>query len=71
MTRPMFGTVLFVLLLIICWRSRGAIFPVLIAVILGVTIAIEPGALSRTSMSVSDGLRNGLTSLSRGLFGSA
>jgi hypothetical protein len=67
----MFGTVLFVLLLIICWRSRGAIFPVLIAIILGVTIAIEPGALSRTSMSVSDGLRNGLTSLSRGLFGNA
>ncbi|HEY0358392.1 MAG TPA: hypothetical protein VGD11_07405 [Mycobacteriales bacterium] len=71
MTRPMFGTVLFVLLLIICWRSRGAIFPVLIALLLGVTITAQQGALANTSVSVADGLRNGLTTLSRGLFGSA
>jgi hypothetical protein len=67
----MFGTVLFVLLLIICWRSRGAIFPVLIALLLGVTITAQQGALANTSVSVADGLRNGLTTLSRGLFGSA
>jgi hypothetical protein len=67
----MFGTVLLVLLVIICWRSRSAIFPVLIALILGVSVAGEPGPLHNTSTTVVDSLRTGLTTLSTSLFGSA
>ena len=71
MTVAMFGTVLLILLIIMCWRSRGAIFPVLVALILGVTIAGQPGPLANTSVTVVNGLRSGLTTLSASLFGGA
>jgi peptidoglycan/LPS O-acetylase OafA/YrhL len=71
MSPEMFGTVLLVLLIIVCWRSRGAIFPVLVALILGVTISTHGGPLANTSITVSDGLRQGLGALSQSLFGKA
>lgn len=64
----MFGTVLLILLIIMCWRTRGTIFPALVALMLGITITATPGPLSTSSKSVVDGLRTGLGSLSQTLF---
>jgi hypothetical protein len=44
---------------------------VLVALILGVTIAGQPGPLANTSVTVVNGLRSGLTTLSASLFGGA
>jgi hypothetical protein len=65
----MFGTVLLILLLILCFRSRGAIFPALVALLLGITIAGSPGPLANTSVSAVNALRSGIVALSQSLFG--
>jgi hypothetical protein len=64
----MFGTVLLILLIIMCWRTRGTIFPALIALMLGVTLASGSGPVASSAESIVAGVRTGIGSLSQTLF---
>jgi hydroxylamine reductase (hybrid-cluster protein) len=67
----MFGTVLLILLVILCWVTRNAIFPALVALTLGITLAISPGPMGDTSKAAVNGLRTALATFSTTLFGSS
>jgi hypothetical protein len=65
MSVGVFTTILVVILLILAWGESRVILATVVALMLGVTLASSNGALGDTSRTAVDGVRTGLSSLSR------